>query len=170
MYGEHGIDDPRRMVLIRALSAGVLGTCLTPAQAITFGIFGSKPSKLPETQSIYRLSGDVSVNRSAATLDTLRPFFVPAYYAGRWWHQQNPNATAQAAAGLNRGKTAAGKRATAANPNCKPTEELCPLLADWKNVAGTKVVVWYLTANEATDATKTTEAPPKPPSDTETTE
>ena len=25
------------------------------------------------------------------------------------------------------------------------------LLAEWKNVAGTKVVVWYLAANEATD-------------------
>lgn len=70
MQGESGIDDPRRMVLIRALSAGVLGTLLTPAEAITFGFFGNKPSKLPDTQSIYRLAGDVSVNRSAATLAT----------------------------------------------------------------------------------------------------
>jgi len=70
MSGENGIDDPRRMVLVRALSAGLLGSCMTPAQAITFGFFGSKPSKLPETQSIYRMSGDVAVNKQAATLDT----------------------------------------------------------------------------------------------------
>ena len=31
------IDDPRRLVLIRALTAGLLGLGLTSAQAITFG-------------------------------------------------------------------------------------------------------------------------------------
>lgn len=64
------IDDPRRLLLIRALSAGLLGSALTPAQAITFGIFGSKPSKLPPNQSIYGLSGDVTVNDQKATLET----------------------------------------------------------------------------------------------------
>lgn len=64
------IDDPRRLLLIRALTAGLLGTGLSGAQAITFGIFGSRPKKLPEGQSIYGLSGQVSVNDREATLAT----------------------------------------------------------------------------------------------------
>ncbi len=47
------------------------GFCLTPAQALTFGIFGGKPTKLPETQSIYSLSMvEVTVNNETATLKT----------------------------------------------------------------------------------------------------
>jgi hypothetical protein len=65
------IDDPRRQTLVRALAAGLLGTNLTPAQALTFGsFFGGKPSKLPETQSIYSVNGDVTVNNHTATLKT----------------------------------------------------------------------------------------------------
>ena len=64
------IDDPRRLWLIRALTAGLLGTGLSRAEAITFGIFGSKPRKLPETQSIYGLSGQVTVNNEPASLAT----------------------------------------------------------------------------------------------------
>lgn len=64
------IDDPRRQILVQALTAGLLGAALTPAQAVTFGIFGSRPSKLPEGQSIYGLSGNVTVNDEAATLQT----------------------------------------------------------------------------------------------------
>jgi FecR protein len=64
------IDDPRRQILVRALSAGLLGAAMAPAQAITFGIFGSKPSKLPPGQSIYGLSGNVTVNDASANLQT----------------------------------------------------------------------------------------------------
>ena len=64
------IDDPRRLLLIRALSAGLLGASVPGAQAITFGIFGSRPRKLPEGQSIYGLSGRVTVNDKEASLDT----------------------------------------------------------------------------------------------------
>jgi hypothetical protein len=65
------IDDPRRQILVQALTAGLLGSALTPAHALTFGsLFGSKPSKLPETQSIYSVSGDVTVNDQTATLET----------------------------------------------------------------------------------------------------
>ena len=56
------IDDPRRLLLIRALTAGLLGVTAAGSQAITFGIFGSKPRKLPPGQSIYGLSGQVMVN------------------------------------------------------------------------------------------------------------
>jgi hypothetical protein len=64
------IDDPRRQILVQALTAGLLGAALTPAQAISFGIFGSRPKKLPPEQSIYGLSGTVTVNDQAATLST----------------------------------------------------------------------------------------------------
>ena len=64
------IDDPRRLWLIQALTAGLLGTGLSSAEAITFGIFGSKPRKLPESQSIYGLSGQVTVNSEPASLAT----------------------------------------------------------------------------------------------------
>ena len=74
MTARHEIDDPRRKLLVRALAAGALYGSLSPAQALTFGLFGSKPSKLPDTQSIYRLSGDVKVNTRIANLDTrIRP-------------------------------------------------------------------------------------------------
>ena len=64
------IDDPRRVLLIRALAAGLLGASLPSAQAITFGIFGSRPTKLPASQSIYGLSGKVTVNDQEASLST----------------------------------------------------------------------------------------------------
>ncbi len=64
------IDDPRRRLLIRALTAGWLGASLSSAQAITFGIFGSRPRKLPQGQSIYGLSGQVMVNDKEASLST----------------------------------------------------------------------------------------------------
>ena len=64
------IDDPRRELLIRALAAGLLGLSAPAAQAITFGIFGSRPRKLPDGQSIYGLSGQVTVNDKEATLAT----------------------------------------------------------------------------------------------------
>ena len=64
------IDDPRRLWLIQALTAGLLGAGWSTAEAITFGIFGSKPKKLPEGQSIYGLSGQVTVNDQQATLAT----------------------------------------------------------------------------------------------------
>ena len=68
------IDDPRRQWLIRALAAGFFGAASASAQAVTFGIFGSRPRKLPPGQSIYGLSGQVTVNDQQATLDTrIRP-------------------------------------------------------------------------------------------------
>lgn len=62
------IDDPRRRQLIQALATGVLSSAL-PGSALA-GIFGSSPGKLPAGQSIYRLSGTVTVNGKEATLAT----------------------------------------------------------------------------------------------------
>lgn len=70
MKSNDPIDDPRRQLLVRALTAGVLGTTLSRAEAISFSIFGSKPRKLPEGQSVYGLSGQVTVNDQPATLAT----------------------------------------------------------------------------------------------------
>lgn len=64
------IDDPRRALLVRALTAGLLGAGWSGAEAITFGVFGSRPRKLPEGQSIYGLSGQVTVNDQPASLST----------------------------------------------------------------------------------------------------
>ena len=64
------IDDPRRALLVRALTAGLLGAAWSGAEAITFGVFGSRPRKLPEGQSIYGLSGQVTVNDQPASLST----------------------------------------------------------------------------------------------------
>ncbi|MDR7306951.1 hypothetical protein [Rhodoferax saidenbachensis] len=70
MHSSNEIDDPRRQWLIQALAAGVFGSAFTQAQAQGFSIFGSKPSKLPPSQSIYGISGDVKVNDKPATLST----------------------------------------------------------------------------------------------------
>ena len=64
-------EDPRRRLLIQALAAGVFSTALPDAGAQGFNIFGSKPAKLPPNQSIYRISGQATVNDIPATLDTL---------------------------------------------------------------------------------------------------
>ena len=68
------IDDPRRAWLVRALAAGLFAAGVSGAQAQSFNIFGSRPRRLPEGQSIYGMSGRVMVNDAAATMDTrIRP-------------------------------------------------------------------------------------------------
>ena len=63
-------EDPRRRVLIRALAAGLFSSGLLPGRAMSQGVFGGRPAKLPPGQSIYRLTGDVQVNDKLATLQT----------------------------------------------------------------------------------------------------
>ncbi len=64
------VDDPRRRLLVQALSAGFFGGGGLAAQLALADIFGSAPSKLPPGQSIYRISGKVLVNGTPATLKT----------------------------------------------------------------------------------------------------
>jgi hypothetical protein len=60
------LDDPRRRVLIQALAAGLFSLAgNAPAQ-----LLGAAPRKLPPGQSFYRVSGRVTVNNQAATLQT----------------------------------------------------------------------------------------------------
>ena len=61
-------DDPRRRLLIQALSAGVFST-LPAAQALA-QVLGKTPAKLAPGKSIYRISGDVKIDGTVATLDT----------------------------------------------------------------------------------------------------
>lgn len=66
------LDDPRRRVLVRALSLTALGGLWVPEAAAQF--FGGRPDRLQAGRSIYRLGGEVTVNGAAATLDTvIRP-------------------------------------------------------------------------------------------------
>ncbi len=68
------IEDPRRRTLIEALAAGLLGAMLPASGAIAQNVFGSRPSRLPPGQSVYRITGAVSVNGTAGTLQTaVRP-------------------------------------------------------------------------------------------------
>jgi hypothetical protein len=63
-------DDPRRRLLIQMLSAGFLAGGSTASNLALAQILGTPPSKLPAGRSVYRISGQVTVNGGRATLDT----------------------------------------------------------------------------------------------------
>ena len=63
------LDDPRRRILIQALSMGFFSAGL-PASLAWAQAFGSRPAKLPPGQSIYRITGQATVNDKAADLNT----------------------------------------------------------------------------------------------------
>lgn len=64
------VEDPRRRILVKALTAGLISGGLPAAAAFAQSIFGTRPAKLPAGQSIYRIAGSASVNGRAATLQT----------------------------------------------------------------------------------------------------
>ena len=59
-------DDPRRRILIQALAAGFFSSAGDAAAQL----FGRAPARLPAGQSVYRVSGGVTVNAQQATLQT----------------------------------------------------------------------------------------------------
>jgi hypothetical protein len=63
-------DDPRRRTLIQMLAAGLFGTGSAGANLALAQILGSPPSKLPPGKSIYRISGEVTVDGKKASLET----------------------------------------------------------------------------------------------------
>lgn len=66
----HEADDPRRRILIQALTLGVFSTSLSTAPA--FGqALGTRPRKMPPDQSIYRIEGDVKINDAPADTKTI---------------------------------------------------------------------------------------------------
>ena len=71
MSGFERYEDPRRRELIRALASGAFMLGVPGAGALAAEAFGSRPAKLPPNQSIYRMSGTVTVNGAPATMQTL---------------------------------------------------------------------------------------------------
>jgi hypothetical protein len=66
------IEDPRRRLLVEALTLGYFALGM-PAPAYA-QVFGSRPTKLPPEQSIYKLAGAVRVNNTSADMKTrIRP-------------------------------------------------------------------------------------------------
>ena len=63
-------DDPRRRILVQMLAAGFFGAGSTASNLALAQILGSPPTKLPPGKSIYRISGEVTVNGQKANLDT----------------------------------------------------------------------------------------------------
>ena len=71
MKGRKAAHDPRRRLLIQALTAGVFaGTSWGASGQVRGGFFGSRPVRLAPDQSIYRLEGAATVNGANATLQT----------------------------------------------------------------------------------------------------
>lgn len=70
MKNHEEADDPRRRLLIQALAAGMFSAGMPGASALAATIFGSRPGKLPVGQSIYRISGQATVNGKEATKQT----------------------------------------------------------------------------------------------------
>jgi len=61
-------NDPRRRLLVGLLAAGAFSSL--PMGRVLADVFGERPEKLPPDRSIYRLSGQVTVNGTPATLKT----------------------------------------------------------------------------------------------------
>jgi hypothetical protein len=57
---QHDAEDPRRAFLLQALAAGLLGAGGIPSAAAQ--LFGKRPQRLPAGQSVYEVTGPVTVN------------------------------------------------------------------------------------------------------------
>ena len=64
------MEDPRRRLLVRMLALGLGGAGTLPWTVAAQGVLGGRPGVLPAGQSIFRLSGGVSVNGVSASLQT----------------------------------------------------------------------------------------------------
>ncbi len=62
------IDESKRKILIQALALGAMGSLASQNALASF--FGDRPGKLPDGQSIYRISGTATVNGKTANLQT----------------------------------------------------------------------------------------------------
>jgi hypothetical protein len=61
------LDDPRRRLLVKLLAMGAFSG---PAVQALAQVLGERPAKMPPGRSIYRMSGQVSVNGAPATMAT----------------------------------------------------------------------------------------------------
>ena len=88
-------------------------------------------------------------NIPQATLDIIGPYLVPPYYEGSWWHRNQ-----LAAQRIRSGEKSSPKD----TPVCRLWDDYCGInAAEWGSVIGTNVRVWFLKANEATDADRAIE-------------
>ena len=70
MSDSSDVDPKHRRLVMQALAAGFLAGGLFGRTASAQETFSRLPVKLPEGQSIYRISGDVRVNGNSASLRT----------------------------------------------------------------------------------------------------
>jgi hypothetical protein len=63
-------DDARRRWIVRSLIGGLFGLTGVAYEAWAVDLFGGRPAKLPPGRSIYRISGKVLVNGTAADATT----------------------------------------------------------------------------------------------------
>lgn len=64
-------EDPRRRLLVQALSLGALAAAVPMQSALAVGLFGEQPRRLPAGRSIYRMRGAITVNGKRADESTL---------------------------------------------------------------------------------------------------
>ena len=70
MNASDDIDPKQRRLVVQALAAGLLAGGMFGRYASAQEVFSRLPAKLPDGQSIYRVSGDVRVNGNAANMRT----------------------------------------------------------------------------------------------------
>ena len=63
-------DDPRRRTLIQWLAAGAFGGTSLASRELLAQLLGAPPTKMPPGRSVYRVSGEVTVDGKRAGLDT----------------------------------------------------------------------------------------------------
>ena len=71
MNSSYEIEDPRRRVLVRALTLGLFAHGLMPDDVYAWSLFGEKPKKMPPGKSIYRLTGSATINGVNATTKSI---------------------------------------------------------------------------------------------------
>ena len=68
MTRDRELEDPRRRILVQALSLGLFSAI--PSGLVLAQTYGTAPGKLPPGQSIYRIVGTARVNGNPADLKT----------------------------------------------------------------------------------------------------
>ena len=142
-----GPDAEGRVTSTMLLSQALANGTITQEQQILYSVYSEfgdsrlppqykgddtailEPNSLTDAAEYFASIGIDHV--SPATVDAIRPYFIPPYYEGSAWQT---SAAAQSRMRI---------QAAAANPT----------KTGWTAVAGTNVVVWYRNSNAATDAT-----------------
>ncbi len=65
------LEDPRRRWLVQALAAGMFSAGIPGSSAFADSFLGGIPARLPVGRSVYRVSGQATVNGKDVTLETV---------------------------------------------------------------------------------------------------